>query len=87
LGFDFSLSLRKTAFANYALQAVAGMSGAMFPCIIDNLQMQSVPPFLWKQTLEIFFSLNDALSIAQLPSLGESVNVSVHRKSRMPKSL
>ena len=59
----------------------------MFAPVIDDLQMETIPTWLWKESFQVSLRHGDVLSARKAPPLGEPMNMRVHRKSGMTKCL
>ena len=58
-----------------------------FTTVKNDLQVQTVPIPLGKEALEIPFRLLNTLTTAEPPTLGQAVDMGVHRECRNPESL
>ena len=67
--------------------AVAAPGGAMLAAVVSDLQVQSIPTLLRKQAPQILLSLHNVPAIGQAPALSQSMNMSIHRKSRHTEGL
>ncbi len=59
----------------------------MLPTVINDLQVQLVPALLWEKPLQILLRLGNAFSVCQFPSLGQAMNMGVHRKGGVAEGL
>ena len=76
---------QRTADLTNAPIAPAGCT--IFPPVKDDPQMKFVPAVLGKELLKGPFRVRDIFPARQLPALGETVDVGVHREGRYPKGL
>ena len=59
----------------------------MLAAVKYDLQMQPIPRLTRKESLEIFFGLNDVFSVGQSPSLGQTMNMCIDWKGRHTECL
>ena len=73
--------------ADFANGTITAAGGAVLPGVIDDLQVQGIPPISREQSLQITFRLYHGTPVRQLPTLCQPVNVGIHGEGRFAESL